>query len=153
MTTFCRCVFYNLLVHGTGIQTLHAFEQCMQSCKDTVPALMFYLSCREDNWLAVWPEAGVLKKLSLAGYSWLRFGLALSGYRGLWVHNRPHCKKRLTIFPFPAGMSLTKLYLDGSLVCDIPAGDGKMANLFLQCGVHSRLTHSWFNRTLWNTWG
>jgi hypothetical protein len=55
-----------------------------------------------------------------------------------------HCKKRLTIFPSPAapaGMSLTKLFLEGnnlifpvpsreSLVSDIPAGDGKMANLF-----------------------
>jgi hypothetical protein len=47
------------------------------------------------------------------------------------------------IFPSPAGMSLTKLSLDGntvflpreSLVSDIPAGDGKMANLFLQCMV------------------
>ncbi len=26
----------------------------------------------------------------------------------------PHCKKSLTIFPSPAGMSLTKLYLDGN---------------------------------------
>jgi hypothetical protein len=53
-------------------------------------------------------------------------------------------KKRLTIFLSPAGMSLTKLSLAGklfpprdlgrvwSLVSDIPAGDGKMANLFLQ---------------------
>ncbi len=40
---------------------------------------------------------GVLKKLSLAGlaklsrlrYSWLRFGLASVGYRGLGVHERP----------------------------------------------------------------
>ncbi len=42
------------------------------------------------------PEAGVLKKLSLAGlaklsrlrYSWLRFGLASAGYGGLGVHDR-----------------------------------------------------------------
>jgi len=41
-------------------------------------------------------EAGVFKKLSLAGlaklsqlrYSWLRFGLASADYRGLRVHNR-----------------------------------------------------------------
>ncbi len=46
---------------------------------------------------SLWPEAGVLKKLSLAGlaklrrlrYSWQRFGLASAGYRGLWVHDRP----------------------------------------------------------------
>jgi hypothetical protein len=37
------------------------------------------------------------------------------------------------IFSFPAGMSLTKLSLDESLVNDIPAGDEKMANLILQC--------------------
>ncbi len=52
-----------------------------------------------------------------------------------------HCKKRLAIFPSPAGMSLTKLSLAGnklypakeSLVSDVPAGDGKIDNLFLQC--------------------
>ncbi len=46
--------------------------------------------------------------------------------------------KRLAIFPYPAGMSLTKLSLAGitkfpareSLVSDIPAGDGKIAKLF-----------------------
>ncbi len=46
--------------------------------------------------------------------------------------------KRLAIFPFPAVISLTKLYLAGnklfpareSLVCDITAGDGKIGNLF-----------------------
>ncbi len=46
-----------------------------------------------------------------------------------------HCKKRLPIFPPPAGMSLTKLSLAGnnlnfpgqeSLVSDIPSGDGKI---------------------------
>ncbi len=52
-------------------------------------------------------------------------------------------KKGLAVFPSPAGMSFTKFSLDGdnliisgqreSLVSDIPAGDGKTANLFLQC--------------------
>jgi hypothetical protein len=56
-----------------------------------------------------------------------------------------HCKKELAVFPSPAGMSLIKLSLGGnnfsffppreSLVSDIPAGDGKMANSFLQCGI------------------
>jgi hypothetical protein len=48
-----------------------------------------------------------------------------------------HCKKRLSIFPSPAGMSLTKLSLTAKLfpatvssVSGIPAGDGKMGNLF-----------------------
>jgi hypothetical protein len=54
------------------------------------------------------------------------------------------CKKRLAILPNPAGMSLTKLSLAGnnliipgqreSLVSDIPAGDWKIANIFLPCG-------------------
>ncbi len=57
-----------------------------------------------------------------------------------------HSKKRLMIFPSPAGMSLTKLSLAGknliipareSLVSDNPAGDGKIDNLFLQ-GVSLR---------------
>ncbi len=51
------------------------------------------------------------------------------------------CKKSLAVFSFPAGMSLTKLSMDRnnliiprkSLVSDIPAGDRKTADLFLQC--------------------
>ncbi len=52
---------------------------------------------------------------------------------------------RLALFPSLAGMSLTKLSLVGkkiklfpakeSLVSDILAVDGKMANLFLQCVI------------------
>jgi hypothetical protein len=47
-----------------------------------------------------------------------------------------HWKKRLVIFPFPAGMSLTKLSVAGnnlikSLVSDIPAWDGKITNFFI----------------------
>ncbi len=51
-----------------------------------------------------------------------------------------HYKKRLAVFPAPAGtgMSLTKLSLAGnklfpareSLVSDVPAGDGKTANSY-----------------------
>jgi hypothetical protein len=53
-------------------------------------------------------------------------------------------KKRFASFPSPAGMLLlnspwagiTELFLPrGSLVSDIPAGDGKLVNLFLRCGV------------------
>jgi hypothetical protein len=40
-------------------------------------------------------------------------------------------KHRLAIFPFPVGMSLTKLSLAGNnLVSDITAEDGKITNLF-----------------------
>jgi hypothetical protein len=38
-----------------------------------------------------------------------------------------HCKKRLAIFPTRE-----------SLVSDIPAGDGKIANLFSQCNIEKR---------------
>jgi hypothetical protein len=57
-----------------------------------------------------------------------------------------HRKKSFSIFPSPAGMSLTKHSLGGnydviyklfllreSLVNDIPAGDGKIEKLFLRC--------------------
>jgi hypothetical protein len=57
--------------------------------------------------------------------------------------NKVHCKKRLRIFLSPAGMSLTKLFLAGNNIIflrqgefpvgDIFAGDGKIANPFLQC--------------------
>ncbi len=58
-----------------------------------------------------------------------------------------HCKKMLSIFQSPAGMSLIKLSLAGnykviparkSLVCGIPAGDMKIDKLFLQCN-HNNL--------------
>ncbi len=62
-----------------------------------------------------------------------------------------HWKKRLTIFPSLPRMSLTKLSLAGknsitpvptreSLVSDIPAGDGRTANLFLQCTLYQQRT-------------
>jgi hypothetical protein len=60
-----------------------------------------------------------------------------------WVH----CKKRLSFFPSPAGMSLTKPSLAGndklflareSLVSDLPAGDGEIDILFLQCKARTR---------------
>ncbi len=52
-----------------------------------------------------------------------------------------HCKKRLAAFPSPAGHLqnspwpwIIKLCpARESLESDIPAGDGKIANLFLQC--------------------
>jgi hypothetical protein len=57
--------------------------------------------------------------------------------------HRLHCKKSFSIFPSPAGMSLTKLFLGGnndviyklfppreSLVSVIPAGDGNIEKLF-----------------------
>ncbi len=53
-----------------------------------LPFFLFIILCLRS----LVPEAGVLKKLSLAGltrYSWLRFGLASAGYRGLRVHDRP----------------------------------------------------------------
>ncbi len=61
---------------------------------------------------------------------------------------KPHRKKSFSVFPSPAGMSLTKLSLGGnidvihklfppreSLVSDIPAGDSNIEQLFLQCTV------------------
>ncbi len=61
-------------------------------------------------------------------------------------------KKRFESFPSTAGMSLpnsplggnndviTELFLPRvSLVSDIPAGDGKLVNLFLRCRLVSRL--------------
>ncbi len=58
--------------------------------------------------------------------------------------NCPHRKKRLAAFPSPAEMSFTKLSLGGeSLVSDIHAVDGNVANLFLQCEFYpSILRHS-----------
>jgi hypothetical protein len=70
------------------------------------------------------------------------------------VHGSINRKKSFSIFPSPAGMSLTlpkpresgnndviyKLFptresLVGNLVSDIPAGDGNIEKLFLRCTV------------------
>ncbi len=56
-----------------------------------------------------------------------------------------HRKKKGREFPVKTKLSLggnndviTKLFLPrGSLVSDIPAGDGKLVNLFLRCSPHS----------------
>ncbi len=63
-----------------------------------------------------------------------------------------HRKKNFFIFPSPAGMSLTKLSLGGntdvtippreSLVCGIPAGDGNIEKLFLQCIIQLEVEKS-----------
>jgi hypothetical protein len=62
----------------------------------------------------------------------------------------PHnVKKEVSVFLSPAGMSLTNISLAGiiklfpsrkSLVSDIPAGDGKNDNLFLQYIIPSPQT-------------
>jgi hypothetical protein len=55
-----------------------------------------------------------------------------------------HRKKRFTSFPSSAGMALTKLSYDviipaqGEFGSDIPAVDGKLANLFLRCRLQNR---------------
>jgi hypothetical protein len=52
---------------------------------------------------------------------------ALRGGRDESVMNIEHCKKKLAIFPSPAGMSLDKLSWPG-IISDIPAGYGKIGN-------------------------
>jgi hypothetical protein len=69
-------------------------------------------------------------------------------YRG--VRKSIHRKKSFSIFPSPAGMSLTKVSLGGnnfymtslfpameSLISDIPAGDGNIEKLFNGVGTLS----------------
>ncbi len=64
-----------------------------------------------------------------------------------------HRKKKVRKFPVPSRDVTNKLSLGGnndvitelflprgSLVCDIPAGDGKLVNLFLRCTLHGTLT-------------
>ncbi len=61
-----------------------------------------------------------------------------------------HRKKKVREFPVPSRVVTTKLSLSGnndvitelflprgSLVSDIPAGDGKLVNLFLRCSLDS----------------
>ncbi len=59
-----------------------------------------------------------------------------------------HCKKRLAVFPSPAGMLLTKLSLAGNNLVipgqkefgirNVPAGGRKINKLFLQCSGRTR---------------
>jgi hypothetical protein len=80
------------------------------------------------------PATVLLMVRVLCGYFPVR-RLALYTVKKAFRYSRPH-----------RGMSLTKLSLDGSygviytlflpresLVCDIPAGDGNIEKLFLQC--------------------
>ncbi len=66
-----------------------------------------------------------------------------------------HCKKKVREFPVPSRDVTTKLSLGGnndvitelflprgSLVSDIPAGDGKLVNLFLQCDAHGHIQYT-----------
>ncbi len=92
------------------------------------------------------------------------FGIALSpcgfpaifGLRLVWVHR----KKRFTSFPSQAWMSLTKLPLGRnnsvmtslfppreSLESSLPAGDGKLANLFLRC-CRSAITSKYISKLI-----
>ncbi len=73
----------------------------------------------------------------VADYTFRSFNITYS--ITLYIHMAVR-KKRFASFPSPAGMSLpnndvrTELFLPrGSLVSDIPAGDGKLVNLFLRC--------------------
>jgi hypothetical protein len=72
--------------------------------------------------------------------------LAIRPYRCGSESTRVHSKKKVREFPVPSRDVTTKLSLGGnndvinelflrrgSLVSDIPAGDGKLVNLFLQC--------------------
>ncbi len=53
-----------------------------------------------------------------------------------------HCKKRLAVSPSPAGMSLTYCHWPGIIILfpDIPAGDGKTANLFFTVNREEKIT-------------
>jgi hypothetical protein len=85
----------------------------------------------------------------LSMHKWHGGGVGLADQNWNRGHAIPlttlHRKKRFTSFPSPAGMSLTKLTSgrNNSVMTslfpsqgefgDIPAGDGKVANLFLRC--------------------
>jgi hypothetical protein len=88
-----------------------------------------------------------LKKYENCSECQIKSKLQVSG-RGCKVH-----RKNVSLFPSPAGMSLTKLSLGGnndvinilfppreSLVSDNPAGDGNIDKLFLRCTytVHTK---------------
>jgi hypothetical protein len=73
----------------------------------------------------------------------LDFQNKLWGYKIVVPASLLHRKKSFSIFPSPAGLSLTKLSLGGNydviykiflprecLVSDIPAGDGNIVKLF-----------------------
>ncbi len=74
-------------------------------------------------------------------------------------------KKSFSIFPFPVGMSLTKLSPGGNydiiyklflpwenLVSDIPAGDGNIEKLFLRCSTQICWYAHWRLPTKWKHW-
>jgi hypothetical protein len=132
--SFCRSTFYFALLElcvwavGPSLQhwLIHSFTHNTKSvsflckkCTDLQPGKPEYSLVSS----IVWPERR-------------------EGESGDWGSLAIHCKKRLAIFPSPAGVSLTKLPLGGnnliipakeSLVSDILAGAENFANLFLRC--------------------
>ena len=74
-----------------------------------------------------------------------------------------HRKKKVREFPVPSRDVTTKLSLGGnndvitelflprgSLVSDIPAGDGKLVNLYLRCSSHRVFPEPVFVNLLWS---
>ncbi len=106
------------------------------SCVDFLPGL----SRAEESWIrSLSPSLLTYSHLCKQGpYVWENGGGW--GVINPISHILLHCKKRLAVFPFPAGMSLIKSSLAGnykifpamaSLVSDIyDCRDGKIANLF-----------------------
>ncbi len=102
----------------------------------------------EDLCLPCWVPAAAERP----HFSRFHQGIIISkNYKPLLVLHR---KKSFSIFPSPAGMSITKLSLGGnndviyklfppreSLVSDLPAGNGNFEKLFLQCGGICFFTH------------
>ncbi len=89
----------------------------------------------DDSWLFL-----IVLAERMGGGGW---GNAFSSF---FTHPKVHRKKKVREFPVPCRDVITKLSLGGnndvrtelfrprgSLVSDIPAGDGKLVNLFLRC--------------------
>ncbi len=93
--------------------------------------LLIDFTLKEIDWLIMQADctAGWL-----AVFWWTSSGYRLTSTGPGWILVSIQCKKRLMIFLSPAGMSLTKLSLAGSvresLVSDIPAGDGNQKLFF-----------------------
>jgi hypothetical protein len=107
----------------------------LQGCRVAGTHSNIYSYVNIEKILVVW-----LKK-------YIPYSIFYSDFFGMY----PHRKKKVREFPVPSRDVATKLFLGGnndvitelflprgSLVSDIPAGDGNLVNLFLRCtlGLH-----------------
>ncbi len=147
---------------------VYNFGHCTHWLKPSIPPPRIWAHIRGRHWsaktsislwpLSVWQYYLAANKLYFFSFVFCGrecvWALPLFAYCIMciwplnWYVAELHCKKRFAVLPSPSGKSRIKLPLarnnliipgQGEFgVSDIPAGDGKISNLFLQCALQTK---------------